>query len=60
MPKKADQVVSIRVPSGVPEELRAFTGMAFSTLMRHMAVTLLARKKAEHAATLAAKETKEP
>lgn len=41
MAKKADQVISIRVPQGLPDELRTYTNVPFSTLMRHMAVTLL-------------------
>ena len=34
-------VVSIRVPAGLPDELRQLTGIPFSTLMRFQAITLL-------------------
>lgn len=37
---KADQLVSIRVPAGLPNELRALYGMPFSKLMRQAALQL--------------------
>jgi len=39
--KRAEQVVTIRVPAGLPEELRTLTGLPFATLARHVLVTLL-------------------
>lgn len=37
---KADQVISIRVPRGLPEELKQLTGVPFGTLARHVLITV--------------------
>lgn len=60
-PSDAAEVVAIRVPTGLPAELRQLTGMPFSTLMRYAAVTMLnnERKRLKAAApTTPAEESK--
>lgn len=43
----AGRTVSIRVPEGLPEELRAATGLQFSTLVRTVMSAYLERLRAE-------------
>ena len=47
MAKKTEQVVTLRVPKGLPDEIRAVTGLAFSTVLRHLAITFLNAEKAK-------------
>jgi len=48
MPKQnADQCVTVRLPQGVADELRARTGRPISTLLRLMAVELLNRERSK-------------
>lgn len=38
MSKKADRIVTIRVPEGLPEELRQLAGVPFSTYARSLLI----------------------
>ena len=44
---RASKVISIRMPEGAVEELRAATGQKFSTLARWVLMALLEKKRAE-------------
>lgn len=44
---KAGRTISIRVPDGVPEELRAATGLPFGTLVRYTMIAYLQRLRIE-------------
>lgn len=46
---KAGETVSIRIPKGVADELRAVSGVSLSTLARHMLIQFLNTKKAQMA-----------
>lgn len=53
MPRaKADETVTVRVPKGVPDRLRAATGQKFSTLVRWTIMALLDKYEAENRHTL--------
>lgn len=43
----AGRTISIRVPTGVPEELRAATGLPFGTLVRFTMLAYLERLRLE-------------
>ncbi len=48
MPKqKAERVISIRMPAGAVEEIRAATGQKFSTVARWVLMALLEKKREE-------------
>lgn len=49
MGQKAERVISVRMPAGAVEELRAATGQPFSTLARWVLMALLEKKRAERA-----------
>lgn len=44
---KADQIVTVRLPRGVADRLRAVTGVPISTLVRTVLVKLLASEEAK-------------
>lgn len=44
-PKSADQVVSVRLPKGMKEEIMAATGMQFSTFVRTVCESTLTELK---------------
>lgn len=43
----ADETVTVRVPKGTADKVRAATGQPFSTVVRWMVTQLLERKAAE-------------
>lgn len=48
MPKiPADETVTVRVPKGVPDRVRAATGQSFSRVVRWTVMALLERYEAE-------------
>lgn len=49
---KAEKTVSIRMPAGAVDELRAATGQKFSTLARWVLMALLEKKRSERASAL--------
>lgn len=46
--QKADETVTIRMPAGTADKLRAATGQPFSTLMRWTALALLEKHTGEN------------
>ena len=44
---KADQIITVRLPRGVADRLRAVTGVPISTLVRTVLVKLLASEEAK-------------
>lgn len=58
-PRSADQVVSVRLPKGMKEEIMAATGMQFSTFVRtvcNATLTELKRQAVHKTRGLAARE----
>lgn len=49
-PGKAEVVVSVRMPAGVIERLKAATGQQFSPLVRQTMIALLRKLEAQRAA----------
>ena len=47
MGNNAGRTISIRIPDGVPEEIKAATGMPFSTLVRTITIAALERYRQE-------------
>lgn len=47
--QNADKTHSIRLPAGVADELKAYTGQKLSTLVRWILLALLEKKRREHA-----------
>lgn len=43
----ADETVTVRLPPGLADKIRALTGQPFSTVVRWMCVQLVERKTAE-------------
>lgn len=57
----AGETVSIRVPPGAKEELKAATGLPFSTVVRHIIMAMLAyyrQERKEHEAKKLGDEAK--
>lgn len=50
MPRPAGRTISIRVPDGVPEEIRAATGLPFSTFVRLITMAALERYRGDRRA----------
>ncbi len=46
---KADKTHTVRLPAGLAEELKAYTGQNLSTLVRYILVAMLEKKRREHA-----------
>lgn len=49
MPDNADETVTVRLPKGTADKLRAATGQPFSRLVRFLVIALLEKKAAEGA-----------
>ena len=54
MSEGAGRTVSVRVPPGLPEEIKAATGLPFSTFVRHIIVAMRDRYRAERRSKAAA------
>lgn len=54
---RADTTVTIRVPAGLPDEIRELTGVPFSTIMRRLALSF---RDSERRRQLTAPLTKDP
>jgi hypothetical protein len=51
MPAKADECVTVRLPAGVKDQLRAATGQPVSRYLRLLAMATLEQRKAQRRPT---------